>query len=421
MELRFSRAIVPSVVAVFLLPILAGVVSADGMAGNGGMGMSGGSDMGGHMWKDGMGYTDGSGEQIREMMQAGMKHSMFAELTYEDGIADGYYISFLLNETSGAVTNYSLKTAGGAVTIFDSIEIAGFDPSAPEVHGAVMLFDNETVQVIIHDNPTGMYHVIANSTEAAVSFKIAAGIDVTDISPGNGDGLVGNRQAVMITDGEVEAIVTTDDGTLVVDRGSAGTYVNVTFENDHAMFRAKPAFAYRNVHNESAMQQALIQKRLACEMSLVVRNGSAMFDVMEYQNQFRMTVMTAEQNRIVVQVSSENHEGRVVLMNMDQLTLETRKGLLTVEIDGKKVRESSNPLEVLYATGSEEEDAVYTVLQSDDISQVLVYVPSFSTHTITIESVLPGAEIFGIAGVVAVLGAVAIVSVAAFALFAKKK
>jgi len=433
MKFKYAHIVAPSLVAVMLVSLFAAAVSADGgMSGQEGTGMAeqNGDSMGmnGHMWnwteenmwKDGMGFINGNGQDMQEMMQEGMKYCLFDQFSYADGVADGYFVTFHLNETTGAITNYSLKTEDGPVKVFESIEIAAFDPSAPEVHGAVMLLGNETVQVIVHDNPTGMYHVVANDTPTNVSFKVADGMSITQISPGLGDGPYGERQAVMISDGLVEGVITTDDGTLVVETGASGTYVNVTFVNDHAMFRAKPTFAHRHMQNEQAMLEAIIQSRMACEISLIVRNGSAMYDIMEYQHQFRMTVMQAERNRITIQVSSENHEGKVVLMNMDQLTMETKKGQVSVELDGAIVKETTNPLEVFYASGSDAGDALYTVLQSDDTSQILVYVPTFSVHSLSIESVLPGAEIFGISGLIAVVGAVAVVGVAAITLFKRK-
>lgn len=431
-RLKFTHAIAPSLAAFMFVSLFTTIVSADGNAsaeGNMMMGGQNGNGMGmsGHMWKDGSGFMNGEGsdqdmqERMQEMMQAGKKYGLFDQFTYADGIADGYFVDFRLNETNGMITDYVLETDDGPVAVFERIEIADFAPSVPEVHGAVMMFENDTVQIIVHDNPTAMYHVIANDTETTVSFKVAEGMSVTEISGGPGDGTNGQHKALMISDGEVEGIICTDDGSIVVESGASGTYVNVTFLDDHAMFRAKPTFAHRHMHNEQAMMQAIIQNRMACEISLMVRNGSAVYDIMEYQHEFKMTVMQAERNRITLQVSSENHEGRVILMNMDQLTMETKNGVITVKLDGKTVRASTNPLEVLYATGSNASDAVYTVLQIDDASQVLVYVPSFSTHTLSIESILPGAEIFGIAGIVAVLGAVAVVGGATVVLFVRRK
>jgi hypothetical protein len=284
-----------------------------------------------------------------------------------------------------------------------------------------MLLRNESVQIIVHDNPTGMYHVVANDTPTTVSFKIAGGIDVNQLSLASDHHNDDAREAVIISNNSVQGVIASDEGPLTVESGPAGTYVNVTFVEDHVMFRAKPMFAHGNMNNEQAMLQAIIQNRMACEVSLMVRNGNAMYDIMEYQHQFRMRVMEAERNRVVIEVSSANHEGKVILMNMDLQTMETKNGQMTVKLDGANVKWTANPLNVLYATGSNNTDALYTVLNGGETSQLLIYVPSFSVHVLSIQSVIPGMEIFGIAGITAGLAALAVVGAAAVVLFVRRK
>jgi hypothetical protein len=436
MHFKYARVIAPSLVGVMIVSMFATVASGfGGMSGSSGMGMgdSGGNNMGNnghmwnwtedHMWQDGMGYmhANGNGQDMQEMMEESMRYALFAELQYANGVANGTFVHFLLNETTGTVTNYSLKTQSGVVKVFDSIQVKDFNPSPPKVGGAVMLLRNESVQIIVHDNPTGMYHVVANDTPTTVSFKIADGIDVNQLSLASDHHDDDAREAVIISNNSVQGVIASDEGPLTVESGPAGTYVNVTFVEDHVMFRAKPMFAHGNMNNEQAMLQAIIQNRMACELSLMVRNGNAMYDIMEYQHQFRMRVMEAERNRVVIEVSSPNHEGKVILMNMDMQTMETKNGQMTVKLDGADVRWTANPLDVLYATGSNSSDTLYTVLNGGETSQLLIYVPSFSVHVLSVQSVIPGMEIFGIAGIAAGLAALAVVGAAAAVIFVRRK
>ncbi len=438
MRLKSEKIITSVLAGIMTLTAVAAVASADGgmMGGDGMMGGQAGNGNGGmggnhmwnwseqNMWQDGMGYMHGhdgnAQEHMQWMMQECRKMGIFSLLSYSDGVADGYFISFLLNESTGTVSEYNMKTGTGSVEVFDSITIAGFDPYAPRVQGAVMLLNNETVQTIIHDNPTGMFHVVANNTPTAVSFKLAEGVSVSQVILGSEDAPLGNREAVIVSKDVVQGVITTDDGSLTVESGDAGTFVNITFVDDHAMFRARPVFAHGNMNNNQAVLQAVVQDRIGCEISLMVRDGSTMYEVMEYQHQFRLRVLDAERNRITLQVSSEDPAGKVVLMTMDRQTLETRNAELAVMIDGVAVAQTSNPLDVLYASGSAPEDAVFTVLQDGETSQFLVYVPSFSTHSLSIESVVLGADLLGLAGIVAVIGAVAVVGVASVMLFRRK-
>jgi hypothetical protein len=108
-------------------------------------------------------------------------------------------------------------------------------------------------------------------------------------------------------------------------------------------------------------------------------------------------------------------------MNMDLQTMETKNGQMTVKLDGANVKWTANPLNVLYAIGSNNTDALYTVLNGGETSQLLIYVPSFSVHVLSIQSVMPGMEIFGIAGITAGLAALAVVGAAAVVLFVRRK
>jgi hypothetical protein len=63
---------------------------------------------------------------------------------------------------------------------------------------------------------------------------------------------------------------------------------------------------------------------------------------------------------------------------------------------------------------------VYCIVSSGDVTQVMVYVPSFSTHEISIESALPLDQVAGLAGIMAVGGALAVIAVAALVLVRRK-
>ncbi|MBC7108512.1 MAG: hypothetical protein H5T41_06980 [Methanomassiliicoccales archaeon] len=433
---KHIKFLIGAIAVILIAPLLSSSASADGgmmpntptpQSGNGmGMGDRAWNWSDGQMWHDGMGFMHGGDqqhmeEQMREMMQEGMRYALFASFSYSNGVADGYFIDFFYDEMTGTVTDYTLKFKNETIRFFDRILIDDFDPDAPVVRGAVLHADNGSVQIIIHDNPTGMYHVVSNVTRVFVSFQLADDIEITRIVGSGIGGQFADREAVILSKGSARAIIATDDGTITTEMGSDGTFVNVTTEGNHIMFRAIPAFANRSLTAEEALFYAIVQNRLGCEISLLVRNGSAMYDIMEYHHQFRVKVMSAYKNRIALEVSSENHEGKLVLLNIDENTIEMKKANLIVKIDGKTIKETTKPLEVLFASGSGESDAMYTVLHNDKISQILIYVPSFSTHTIEIESVSIFANIFSPVGIGAILSAVAVVCISAIVLIKKRQ
>jgi hypothetical protein len=216
------------------------------------------------------------------------------------------------------------------------------------------------------------------------------------------------------------AFVATDQGNITIDATQNSTYLNATFTNDHLVFRAVPFFSKHHGAHEQAILYAIEQRRIVSEAYIMVRNGSAYVEILEYERTFTMIVKEAQKGHLKLEVSSETHEGRVVIINLDQQTIDALKDRLNVKLDGADVRSTSNPLEVLYATGALPSNAVYCVTESNGTTQLMVYVPSFSVHSISVDSVGPLAQVMGFAGLFALIAAVVIVAGAAFVLLRRK-
>ncbi|MDD1747187.1 MAG: hypothetical protein LUQ16_05435 [Methanomassiliicoccales archaeon] len=425
--------------AICLLSFVPTVVLAQGN-GQGGPddgGNGNGSDHG-QQWKDESGSNGGSngnGNNDEDAVQEGYRKQLFGHFNLTDGVADGKFITFAFDESSGDVSDYALKNRTGEVTFFDSIQILGFTPSNVSLHGAVMLIQNDSIQAIIHDNPTGMYHVVSNETNTSVSFLLAPGMNALPLSPevsernerdgDNGetemmDGTNCSRSAVAVFGDGAYGVISTDDGNITIETSGQGTYVNVTVSYDHVMFRAKPVFSHHHM-NEDAILTAISEGRVAGEISLVLRNGVTSYDTMEYRDEFRLQLLSTERDRIRIQVEDQDHKGKVVILNVDQQTLDSQKGELILELDGAPIKTTTNPLEVLYADGSDSSDAVYCVMESEGVSQFLVYVPSFSIHQLSISSLGPMDSLTSSMGIVAVVGALAIVAVAGFLVLRRRR
>ncbi|MDH7509120.1 MAG: hypothetical protein QHH00_06955, partial [Methanomassiliicoccales archaeon] len=247
MYTKHINLLVAAIAVILIAPALSSSALADGgmmpntpvpRAGSGmGMGDHVWNSSDGQMWRDGMGFMHSGDqqhmqEQMREMMQEGMRYALFASLSYSNGVADGYFIDFLYDEMTGTVNNYTLNFRNEVVKFFDQILIDDFNPDAPVVRGAVLHARNESVQIIIHDNPTGMYHVVSNATRVFVSFQLAEGIEISRIvSPGY-SGQFDGRQAVIISKGSARAIIATDDGRITIETNNGETFVNVTTEGN---------------------------------------------------------------------------------------------------------------------------------------------------------------------------------------------
>ena len=227
-----------------------------------------------------------------------------------------------------------------------------------------------------------------------------------------------NDSFALVSGAGIQGIMKAVNGTISIGSDENGTVV--TANSSDVMFRMKPAFAHGHIALNSAVQDAIANGKVGGEMSLTVSNGSAMFDLMQYRTGFSMQVQQANQNHVRLAVSSNEPEGKVAIINLDQGHLDTLSGNDITVTDGNGVRQTQNPLDVLGASGSQDGDALYCIQSTDNGSQMLIYLPNFSTHVLDLSSASPLAGVLSISGLLAVLGAMAAVGAAAFFLFRRK-
>jgi hypothetical protein len=102
---------------------------------------------------------------------------------------------------------------------------------------------------------------------------------------------------------------------------------------------------------------------------------------------FQMEFTDLGDDLIDVEVDSKNPEGRIVMINLNKEALEADSlDDLLVKLDGGKIDSTESLEELMEGVGGSK--AKYYALFGEEGTTVFVYVPHFSTHTITIESIL---------------------------------
>lgn len=382
-----------------------------GTGGNGGGDSSGLIPQGNRM----MNQTE-QNVSIRQMMGEGARLGLFGGFDQNASEIEGLFISFELNETSGSIANYSVATSGGNEIVFTHIHLKDFVPNNISTTGSILLVRDANASVAVHDNPVALLHVNSNRLTESVNFTLASGMSAALIPSGNET----NISFALISGVGIQGILMVRNGTLSIETDGAGDEIVVANSSD-IMLRMKPStIRGYNAVNE-AVQTAIANGKVAGELSMIVRNGSAMFDLLQYQTGFKLEIQQAGENHVRLSASSEDHGGRVAIINLDQGTFDTRMDNdIIVTMDGKVIRQSQNPLEVLSNSGSQEGDAVYCIERNQNGSQIMIYVPSFSTHVLDISSVSPLASVLSVTGLIAFLGAIATVGVATYLLFGRK-
>jgi hypothetical protein len=407
--------------AVCLLLTIPATISANDIYGLSGEGDRGSDGSQGQQASGDSGNENGNDDDSRRererannLLNESVHYRFFGRFDLMDGVAEGKFITFDVDESSGAVTDFALWNGVSRVLLFDSVQILGFEPVNIKAQGSVLLMHNETVQVIVHDNPTGMIRIIS-SKSINVSFLLAQGTGAHPSSI-----IDDSRFAAVSVVGKARmGTFVTDEGGFNIESTNHGTYVNITLDNDGMVFKAQPFLSNCRI-SEEAITTAISEGRVAGEISLLVREGLVGYDTMEYRGQFRIQLLSAEMNRIRIQVQDQESSGKVMVLNVDNRTLDTYTRQVSVHLDGSAVRSTANPLEVLYAQGSEDDQAVYCLIKGNGTNQILIYVPSFSVHELAVTSAGPMDVLLSTTGIAAILCAIASVGVASF-LLAKRR
>lgn len=344
-------------------------------------------------------------ERIRAMCQMGLQRKIFGPLNYANGSIEGYFIAFEFNESDGTITNYSVRNGiSSMLQVFDEVNIQNFSSGNVKVVGSIFMANDELHRIIAHNNPTAMLHILVNGS-GNISMALAKDLDVEQV---NCDDSCLDATYKISTE-SFSAIIGVANGTVELAEINNATHMMISGFDMHVFFRMRPYFQQTGLALHEKIMNAIMHGRISAEMRVMMHNGDAVYDAQVYDHRYTMRLVSAEENRLRIQVSSENHEGRLFLFAIDNETA-TTTNQIRVTLDNNEMTRAGNLDDILDKTGSADSDASYYHLEADGVQYLLVYVPHFSEHTIDI-AFLPSAPIpyawivAGLVGVGIVIGA----------------
>lgn len=143
----------------------------------------------------------------------------------------------------------------------------------------------------------------------------------------------------------------------------------------------------RITHHETEQERSHIEdaktnKTIAVEVE--IDNGNV--DHKSIDNNIVVQTTNSSANSVNITVSATNQTGpKVILVNLNSTTIDVSSiKYLHVLYDGKAITPADNVDQVLHATSTD--DPHYAILITTNGAQVLISVPHFSTHTITLDS-----------------------------------
>ena len=403
-RMRMSKALslmLGGMLLISSLVLFAVPAAADGGSGNGG----------GHgPWSDGGGKSPDDAGPNDKVYDKGVNKSLMGKMSYAQGNGQGGFVFYSMDEVNGTITNYGLFTSQGEKVLIDSISVEGFVPEEIEVHGSVAKMTDDGTRAVIHDNPTGMYHLFVNE---ATNVTIALSGDMTVVENKVLNESSNLTYQLIISDGNSTGVIASDDPFEVSENGTV-IDCNVT---EHLMVRFLPQVAHRHQWMEMVLMQAVQEGRVAAEITLVGDDQGGIYDTVSYRQDMNVQVHQVVRNQFKLMAQGENAQGALMLVHTESGTMDMTRDRLQVRLNDQDMRCTDDPLELLYG---QPEDACYTVIDDGEVQQMLVYLPASALGAITIESLDPLAELFSPAGIAVIVGAMALVALAGVVAFRKR-
>ncbi len=310
------------------------------------------------------------------------KDTYLGSFVDNNGNVTGTYVSFTMDEETGEIWNYMVNN----VTVFSSVTYENETIGKTSIMGPVFLYSGAMVStdfpndfgdmnfgpgmdigwrfIHIHDNPTGVMHIVTYG-EDEITYTLADGVTATL-----------NNSTVELS-GAVDAYLLVSNGVVSIDGNQVTVKTGVNNDTTSIAFVEPSEWKVpKEIRNK--IMAGIRDGKVGGEMYVGV-NGT---DFVNYSYQMRAQIEVKEQNHLRIQVSSEDSEGKVMIINAEKSMLQYDENhKIVVKFDGKEIKETS--VDDVMAGGTE---AKYAVVDNGDDVSVMVYIPHFSEHTIDVES-----------------------------------
>jgi hypothetical protein len=322
-------------------------------------------------WKEGK-------EALQKMKKA---HSFFGTLSYENGIAAGDLIKFVFDESSGTILSYTLKRDNGNISVFDSITPSSFElEDAPTAHGAVWRCNGMHLELEAHDNPTGLLKIKTEDKQVNLSFDLGDNITAETTEKENIISISGALEAKLVVSDCIEDNKTVN---VTIEKD----FVNVSLPEDTSiLFIASPVEGLGvglPKEYEDMVEDAICDGKVGAHVAVQMKNKTLETTHVIAYADLNITT-TVKKGEVKINVSSEDKEGKTIVVDIDNETLNiTNIADILVIFDGENISMAENYSDILNASDDNGLPEYLVVIGSGGV-QVLVSIPEFSIHTILI-------------------------------------
>ena len=322
---------------------------------------------------------------VHGMTMQGQGGCRVGHFNYTNGVAQGDFVSFNIDSHTGEIQNYVVN----GTAVFESVSYENETSGSVWVKGASLFYYGMGASLNIswaqqpkfksmwrflhaHDNPAGVLHIVVYGQDN-ITYKLASGLNA-EITSNHMIMINGAISGVLIFTGSASI----NGNQITVSLGNTNyTFGDYSFRGGSVIFIRTDDWQIPSNVREKIIN-GIKDGKVAGQIDISGRGES---DFMNYTYDFHASV-SVSMNSISVVVSSENHTGKVVVINVDKNKLQYDSShKIVVKIDGKEA--TNTTVTNVLAGGSEYK---YAVINGTAEVTVVVYVPHFSSHTLTIES-----------------------------------
>ncbi|MEM0156917.1 MAG: hypothetical protein QXN26_02490, partial [Thermoplasmataceae archaeon] len=360
---------------------------------------------------------------LRDYMEKYMhEHDYGNKFTYNasTGNVTGRFVDFNFNNETGVISNYSSVGSYHSL-IFNSIESSGngsigspslfpaFRTGIPMTYGSLFFYANSSYIYTVHDNPALQFDMILNN--GTMKLNISNSLTVTNLSRIGG---IASPQIHMNATSLTQNLSTQEGVQLELEqqfhRGAYLYYIhnstfrgmlgisggNVTYNaTDNIItirtdgvemvhFLAPPGLNQVPSVVFSHVEYALEKGKIAAQVSIQTLNNTAVNYTMFFNNSLSMKINSVANGKVQIAVASSEHTGTNLVFFVNQSVMNS--GKIYVYFDGHLANLSSSIATAINATSST--SAYYVYEQVNGGYLVVVHIPHFSDHTITISDSL---------------------------------
>jgi hypothetical protein len=299
-------------------------------------------------------------------------------------------------------------------TIFTSITIDDFKPiGTPTAYANFLAFQGSNVLMMFYDQEGGGVHYYTGQRSASITFVVP---EATNITPQTNSYLIPNGKiinlgtpiasmvwhSIQLTSDDVVTSITVTNGTISSSDQTVTVQLEAYGSLDTYSWIQHPApkivndFWYSDLNIkkekiiiENAKSSGVIPAEgWYSDESAAPPQASVASNYYTYNDPtFAMNFSSIDKRTIDIVVNSEIPAGRIVIINIQKKVLETSSlNDLLVNIDHTGIPQANSLEDLMSKVEAKDTTGAYYALMGEQLITVFVFVPHFSTHTISIRT-----------------------------------